>query len=382
MSVNSSALSDVIAERIRKANGFLSFEQFMQAALYEPELGYYESAHVFGETGDFVTGADLGPWLAFAFADLVDWGWQQLGRPSDWCLLEQGGGSGRVLTAVVASLREKGCVPPQIVAVEASSHMRQRQSQHYVEAGIEVEQYATLAEAGERANCLMICNELPDAFPVRCFSWQQGRFYERGVGRVDSRFVWLTDEKPMHEPPVIDADIVAAWPEGYSSEFNHRLFGWQCDIASMMENGYLFCVDYGYTQREYYRPQRDEGTLMGHAGHKGINDVLEVVPGSCDITAHVDFTALARSAAAAGLQSCAYLTQGAWLAQSPMVQAAVQQLAMQGDAASVGQLAHAKRMMLPSGMGESFKLLACARSANAETPAYLAPFDRLATLGT
>jgi len=379
MSVNRDELSEAIAGRIRAGGGFLSFEHFMQAALYEPGLGYYESAHVFGEQGDFVTGADLGPWLALAFADLIAWGWQQLGQPSEWCLLEQGGGSGRLLCKVATVLRERGCPPPRIVAVEASAFMRERQRQVYAEAGLQVEQYAHLAEAKRLSNCLMICNELPDAFPVRCFVWQQGQCFERGVGLVDDRFAWQTAEAPMADPPQIDADIMISWPEGYSSEFNHRLSGWQDDIVGMMDNGYLFCVDYGYAQREYYRPQRIEGTLMGHRGHKVVEDVLQQ-PGSCDITAHIDFTAMARSGAAKGLQACGYLTQGAWLAQSPMVQAAVQELALRGDAVALQQLAHAKRMMLPTGMGESFKLLVAAKGAAAEAPDYLARFDRLDAL--
>jgi len=378
MSVNTGALHAMMIEKMIASNGFLSFDDFMSMALYEPKLGYYESEHVFGAQGDYVTGADLGPWLALGFADLIAWGWEQLGRPKDWVLLEQGGGSGRLLTQVLRCLREQGIEVPKIAAVERSAWMRERQKAHYKEHGLDVEQYEILTDLSFDAPVLMMCNELPDAFPVQCFTYSKHRFFERGVGLENDTWVWKTSSEPMLHTPNIDESIQQMWPDGYQSEFNPHLAQWQQDVAAIMESGFMFCVDYGYSQQEYYRPNREQGTLMGHQAHQVIDDVLKE-PSSCDMTAHIDFTDLALSGLAHGLLPAAFMSQGAWLAQSPTVQAAIMALAEEGSAEAMQALAHAKRMLLPFGMGETFKILIQCKGAQ-QSPDYLKAFNHLSDL--
>ena len=378
MSVNHAALKRAIIKEIETSGGFLPFDQFMQRALYAPELGYYESQHVFGASGDFITGIDLGPWLGLGFADLMVWGWQQLGRPDHWVLLEQGGGSGRLLTQVLNHLQEQEITMPSVVSVEKSGWMRARQQEHYAEQGYHVEQYAELDALRLDAPVLMMCNELPDAFPVTSFIYKEGAFYERGVGLQGDTLVWLDADQPMQHPPKIDPTIIQTWPNSYISEFNPSLQIWQEKLANMVAEGFVFCVDYGYSQQEYYRANRVEGTLMGHRGHQVVENVLEQV-GSCDITAHVDFTALAQWGAHDGWQACSFITQGGWLAQSPSVQQMIAQLASQGTVESMQMIAQAKRMLLPMGMGESFKLLVQAKGS-AVAPHYLKSLDRMRDL--
>jgi len=382
MSVNlpASGLEAIIRNKIEESGGSIPFDQFMALALYEPALGYYESAAVFGREGDFVTGAELGPWLSLGFADLIEWGWQQLGCPVQWTLVEQGGGSGKLFVDVINRLSEKEIGKPAFIAVEKSSRMRERQREIYNASGFEVRQYATLTEVGKLENSIMFCNELPDAFPVRCFKWQNGQMIERGVAHCEDRFIWK-DGAPLQEAPEVDVHLKEAWPDGYISEYNPGLPSWQSDVAAMIGRGLLFCVDYGYSQQEYYRPQRAEGTLMGHRGHQVIEDVL-AAPGRCDITAHIDFTSLKRAGELAGMQATCFMSQGAWLAQSPSVQHYVQSLAASGSVESVQKLAQAKRMLLPFGMGETFKLLVQHINLGGDAPVYLNQFNRLADLNT
>lgn len=125
----------------------------------------------------------------------------------------------------------------------------------------------------------------------------------------------------------------------------------QSDVACMIKRGFLFCVDYGYSQQEYYRSQRIEGTLLGHRNHQVVENVLDR-PGSCDITAHVDFTTLRRIGERLGFKAGCFMSQGAWLAQTPSVQKYVESLAASGSVESVQELAQAKRMLLPSGWGK------------------------------
>jgi len=350
----------------------------MRTALYTEKLGYYESEHVFGEAGDFVTGADLGPWLAMGFADLMLWGWQQLGRPEHWVLLEQGGGTGRLLTQVLQFLQHQDMAFPTVMAVERSTSMRERQQSHYLEKGFNVQLYAELADVRTEQPVLMMCNELPDAFPVRSFVWHDQCFYERGVQRSADGFVWARSHQPMLEKPSIDDMLIRAWSNDYISEYNPALSAWQKDVSTLISSGFVFSVDYGYSQQEYYRPNRIEGTLMGHKEHQVIDDVL-AEPGCCDLTAHVDFTALAQSGMMHDLMPCSFITQGGWLAQSPMIQQAISALAQEGSLESVQALAHAKRMLLPFGMGETFKLLVQCKGSQA-CPEYLKDLDRMRDL--
>ncbi|MES0372139.1 MAG: SAM-dependent methyltransferase, partial [Mariprofundaceae bacterium] len=298
-----------------------------------------------------------------------------------WTLVEQGGGSGALLVNVMAILEKKEISLPKIVAIETSLHMRERQQAHYTAHHLDVLSVKSVAEAGELENCLMFCNELPDAFPVKSFIWKNGVLTERGVAHSQDRFIWQDGSPIDDESLEVDEHLKAAWPDKYLSEWNPNLVSWQADVAKMIKRGFLFCVDYGYSQREYYRPQRIEGTLLGHRNHQVVENVLER-PGSCDITAHIDFSSLCRIGERVGLKAGCFMTQGAWLAQTPSVQRHVEALAARGDVESVQELAQAKRMLLPFGMGETFKLLVQGANIEHTAPDYLNQFNRLDDLTT
>ncbi len=378
----SKALTERIAGQIGDSDGWISFEDFMRQALYAPGMGYYESGQVFGAQGDFITGVDAGPWLALGFADLIEWGWRQLDAPDAWSLIEQGAGEGRLLCDVVHLLSQRPMtMPSTIYAVERSAYMGQRQQQAYAELGLDVQILSALDEVQAQENVLFFCNELPDAFPVRCFSWRDGTMVERGVALApDAQFIWQDAPKDRKaDLPDIDRTFLEAWPDGYVSEWNPHLARWQSDVGRIMQRGLAFCIDYGYAQSEYYRPQRIEGTVLAHLKHEVVHDVLSD-PGSRDITAHIDFTALGRAGRGAGLEMTCWMTQGAWLAQSPAVQQMIQQAVMQQNEQSVVLMAAAKRMLLPQGMGELFKLSIQAKGVQAAFPDYLTSFNRIDAL--
>jgi len=374
-------LESRILERVSEAGGWLSFQSFMQAALYEPDMGYYEAKTVFGEAGDFVTAPELGPWLSLGFADLVIDCWRQMGEPAEWYLLEQGSGSGRLMGSLLAVLGQLlPVMPTQVFSVERSAGLRRRQQELFDERGLSVSVHATLDEIAPVEHMIVLSNELPDAFPVRSFCYRQGDYFERGVGCDDSgRLVWVNAAEPMSDGPAIDARLMEQWPDGYISEFNPALGDWQQTLAGLTRSGFVLTLDYGYSQQEYYRPGRAEGSLMAHLEHKVAEDVL-ADPGSRDITAHVDFTALVKAGRQVGLEPLFWMSQGGWLAQSPSVQAFVQTLAAQGDAESMHLMAHAKRMLMPFGMGEVFKLLVQSKGVEASRPDYLRQFDHLDSL--
>ena len=159
----SQSLDQVIKKRIKNAGNFLPFDAFMQAALYEPGLGYYESKTIFGAKGDFVTAADLGPWLSLGFSDLIFWAWQQMGEPEQWTLLEQGSGSGKLLVSTLNLISQFSMQPPtRIISVEQSAQLRDRQRELFTRRGFEIELVSSLAELEASENIIALSNELPD----------------------------------------------------------------------------------------------------------------------------------------------------------------------------------------------------------------------------
>lgn len=373
------ALTEHTLGLLQQQGGAISFQQWMHAALYTPKLGYYESERIFGKQGDFTTATAMGNWLALGFAQSIQQGWLALGKPKNWTLIEQGGGSGELLVAVLKALEHYDIQPSQSFAVEISAQLRDRQAETCHDAGVDVQSVASLTDIPHSQNAIMLSNELPDAFPVRCFQYQAGHAIERGVDWDGEKFIW-SDLSPTKLD--IASTIQSSWAEGYISEFNPHLQSWQQDIAQLFEHGIVLTVDYGYTQQEYYRATRIQGTLMGHYQHQVVDDVLQLSPGVCDITAHVDFTALKQAGEQAGLESIAYITQGAWLAQCEQVQQHIQSLAANPSVENMAQITHAKRLMLPTGMGESFKLLIQSKGVDKESSQSLVSpsFDRLHTL--
>ena len=372
-------LTEFILGLMQKSGGAIPFQSWMNAALYAPKLGYYESETIFGKAGDFTTAAAMGNWLALAFAESIHKSWSALGQPKSWTLIEQGGGSGTLLVNILKELQKHDNMPSKTIAVETSAQLRDRQNEAFSENNFDVSVVATLEDIQPTETAIFFSNELPDAFPVQCFQYKGEQTIERGVDWDGQTFVW-TDLAPTKLD--IAKNIQDKWEDGYISEFNPHLSSWQQDISSLFERGVVLTVDYGYTQQEYYRAQRMEGTLMGHYQHQVVDDVLKLSPGVCDITAHVDFTALKKAGESAGLNSIAYTTQGAWLAESKAVQEKIQNLATQPNVENMADITHAKHLMLPTGMGESFKLLIQGKGLDkASCQSLVSPsFDRLHTL--
>jgi len=374
------SLRAIIQQRITAAGGLIPFDQFMQAALYEPGLGYYETKTVFGEKGDFVTASELGPWSSLAMADLVFDAWQQMGEPTTWTLIEQGSGSGQQLAALMDILSQFSMQQAStVISVEHCAQLRERQAQLFTERQLSIQTQASLDDVAAAKHVIYYSNELPDAFPVDCFHYHQGEFFERGVGINGNDFCWLDSKAPMPSPPAIAPELIASWPDDYISEWNPAISTWQQQLARIITSGFVFTVDYGYSQQEYYRQARVEGSLLAHVGQTACEDVLSE-PGSRDITAHVDFTALVRAGRHAGLEPILWMSQGGWLGQSPSVQSLIQSLAAQNDKISMHLMAHLKRMLMPFGMGEVFKLLVQSKGIQASKPNYLSQFDHLNSL--
>ncbi len=358
------AVNEHIAREIAVAGGWLSFERFMELALYAPGLGYYSAgAHKLGAGGDFSTAPELSPLFGACVARQCAEVLSALGGGS---ILEIGAGSGRMAGDILARLESLGTLPERYSILEVSGELRARQTQYLSQRLPHLVDRLQWLDAPpeESFDGVVIANEVLDALPVVRFRWHSTDVLELGVqSRAPApehgeAFAWAA--RPA-APRVVEACRLlraADWGEGYESEYCPRLAAWTREVGSSLRRGAVLWFDYGLPRAQYYFGQRHEGTLICHFRQRTYADPFRY-PGLQDITAWVDFTALAE-AAAVGFEVAGFTTQAYFLAGTGIDQE--MQILAGDDAAVFARLAHqARQLMLPGEMGESFKAMAWTR---------------------
>jgi SAM-dependent MidA family methyltransferase len=206
---------------------------------------------------------------------------------------------------------------------------------------------------------VIIANEVLDVLPVRLFVKRGRRVVERGVAACAGALVFA-ERAPDDELRQAVAEIeatVGTLPDGYGSEIGFIARAWMRSAAQWLARGLLLAIDYGFPRREYYHPQRIMGTLMCHYRHRSHADPLWL-PGLNDITAHVDFSALAQAAHAVGLEVLGYAPQSHFLLNCGL-------LDLLAAERTVARTAEAQRLLSEAEMGELFKVLAVGRGIDA-----------------
>ena len=354
-------LSRRIRQELAANGGWMGFERYMRYALYEPELGYYHNAsRKFGVEGDFVTAPELSSALAEVLArEMVG----LLAALRDPVILEIGAGTGRLAEDLSRALQAES-VGARYWILEPSAELRARQQAHLGAVGIEarwLEQLPTEPFEG-----LVLANEVLDAFPVTCFVKRAGETRPLGVAWAGERFAWAEGEpQPSLSASIaaLEARLGRVLADGYRSEISPARPAWIHSVASILRKGAILTIDYGLTEREYYHPQRDSGTLMCHYRHRAHADPF-LFPGLQDISAWVDFSACARAGEAAGLGIAGFTTQGQFLVQG----GAAERLARAEGAAALQAAQALKTLVLPGEMGERFKLLLLSRDLPLNPP--------------
>ncbi|UCG73168.1 MAG: SAM-dependent methyltransferase [Chromatiales bacterium] len=348
----SDELTAQLAARIDAAGGWLDFAEYMQLALYAPGLGYYSAgARNFGAAGDFVTAPEITP----AFGACIARGIAPLLQPGD-AILELGAGSGALAAAVLDELADCDAPAVDYQVLEVSAELRERQ-QLRLDA-YPVRWLDTLPPSGFRG--VILANEVADALPVRRFRWQPDRVQAVGVIRDGAAFAWAARDADAQLAREVEQRREAGgdeWPAGYTSEFCPNLRPWIGGLAACLERGLLLICDYGLTAREYYHPQRRDGTLLCHYRHRAHADPFRW-PGLQDITAWVDFTAAAQAGVEAGLKLAGYTTQAQFLMANGVLDAALPDDPVE----RARHAANLRRLLLPGEMGERFKVLALSRA--------------------
>ncbi|MBW4697804.1 MAG: SAM-dependent methyltransferase [Aphanocapsa lilacina HA4352-LM1] len=312
-------LRALIARRVSAGpGGRLNFAEFMELALYHPELGYY-ATHPgrIGGRGDYITaahlGSDFGELLAVQAAQL----WRHLGKPERFDFVEMGAGQG--LFAADFLRHAHANLPDFATALNyriVERSVVQIAEQRRVLAGLAVhwcdlEQIAPDSVAG-----CFFANELVDALPVHQFVVHRGELLEIYValeGERDFVEVAAAPSTPRLAAFLDRCGIsTALLGGGYRSEVNLAALDWIEAVARRLAHGYVITVDYGYTARQYYAPQRQGGTLACYHRHR-VHDNPYLHIGNQDITAHVNFTALETHGTACGLQTLGFTRQSFFL---------------------------------------------------------------------
>ncbi len=348
---HSARLVESIRREIAAHGGWISFARYMELALYTPGLGYYAAgARKFGEAGDFITAPELSPLFGRTLARQV----AEIMSCSAPHVLELGAGSGKLAADMLAELEQLGSLPLSYAILEVSADLRGRQ-QALIRERLPhlLDRVHWLDALPERFSGAIVGNEVLDALPVHLVHWRDGAISERGVAWGEHGFIW--QERAVSDAALLRAARQITVPDDYVSEIFLAARGLINSLAQRLEQGAMLFIDYGFGAREFYHPQRNRGTLMCHYRHQAHDDPFHL-PGLQDITAHVDFSAIAETGIDAGMTLEGYTTQAFFLINCGIA-ALLQDAAPEKLRAYLPKSAQLQKLTSPAEMGELFKVI-------------------------
>lgn len=369
-SADERALSEHLTGLLREeiaAQGPMPFSRFMERCLYTPGLGYYSAGKTkFGADGDFITAPELGTLFARCVVRAFEPVLASLGAEVDF--LEIGGGSGAFAEAALLALDAAGRLPRRFMILEPSADLRERQRER-LHANLPAE-LATRAvwldgPLEEEWDGVVFANEVIDALPTTRFTTRDGEIYEEYV-ILDGDGRFMRSDRPADAlvggaVRHVERDLGREFEAGYRTEILPQLPYWMQAVAGTLRRGAMLFADYGYTRGEYYLPERTDGTLRAFYRHRAHGDAFHL-PGLQDLTASVDFTALAEAGNNAGFGVAAYLPQAQFLIAAGMQEFFEDDYLRLTDEAARYRLAQeVKKLTLPDQMGERFQVMMFAK---------------------
>ena len=356
-----------IKQNIKAHENALAFDAYMSQALYEPGLGYYSAgARKFGEAGDFVTAPEISSLFSRCLANQCRQVIEQLSCP---VIMELGAGSGIMACDILTELDRHNALPDAYWILEVSADLKQRQQQLLKErAPFFYDKVCWLEQLpNAQFNGVILANEVVDALPIKRFVKKDTGFYELGVAIHDDQFCWIemsTSKGMLASLNKLETVLDNSFPDGYISEINLHMPDWLDSLARPLAQGVMFVLDYGYSRKEYYHPDRNQGTLLCYYRHR-VHDDPFFYPGLQDITASVDFTALAENAVAVGMDVKGYTTQAYFLLGSGLeaLAAGEQGQDIKQQTVIAQQL---RTLTLPGEMGEKVKVMALGRGLDGD----------------
>ncbi|MGH1359515.1 MAG: class I SAM-dependent methyltransferase [Burkholderiaceae bacterium] len=389
---SSDELQARLRARVQSAGGWLGFDQFMNSALYEPVLGYYSGgSRRFGPDGDFVTAPELTPLFGHCVAQaMLPWLQQTESR-----VIEFGAGTGQLAAQVLNALDRVDQAPAEYLIVELSAALRAQQ-QHTLNllAPELAGRVRWLDELPALLEGVVLANEVLDAMPVRLFELSDGAIMERGLvrGRGDAALAWQARRADESFERAVRQTLARsqwggddhrdlnfnAWPDQYTSELGEQATAWVRTLGERLSRGVMLFIDYGFPAGEYFHPQRATGTLACHYRHRVHHDPLWN-PGLQDITAHVDFSAIAYAAERVGLEVLGYTSQANFLLNTGLLEG-LSHLSAEQTVEYARQAQAVQRLVSEAEMGELFKVIALSRGV-VEPGGAFGRGDRSAVLG-
>lgn len=353
----SQSLSAIIQKTIAKHGGKISFAKFMELALYHPEFGYYTADTIeLGEHGDFTTAPEISPLFAQCFSHQI----QQIATNlSNFSILELGAGSGRFAKDLLLALKNLNALPAHYYIYEISPALRKKQRHLFERECPELlSRVEWLETLPKKFIGVIVANEVLDALPVQRFRNDASGMKEICVAWENGQFVSQYSE-PITPGLAAEAQKISdlyALPPDYESEICLALTNFLEQLTQALEKGVILLADYGYGQREYYHPQRNQGTLTCFYQHKKSTNPY-VLPGMQDITAHVDFTRVIENAANQDCTLLGYTTQAAFLMACGLLDMAADTEKNLTTAQEFSLHQAIKMLTLPTEMGERIKIM-------------------------
>ena len=351
----------LIGEEIERRGGAIPFSRYLELALYTPGLGYYGGPlPKLGGPGDFVTAPEVSPLFGRCLARQAA---EVMAAQPDATVLELGAGSGALAAEVLTTLADLGRLPGRYLILEVSGELARRQAETLARRAPALSGLVSWLERWPEAPItgVILANEVLDAVPfhrVRREPSGPGELYvtARG-GRLAGLWGPPSSEAVDRAITEVEADLGTALPPGYVTEVSPERDAWVSSVADALGAGLALLIDYGYPRREYYHPQRADGTLMCHYRHRAHGDPLALT-GLQDVTAHVDFTAAARAAERAGARTAGFVSQADFLLATGILD----EVAAAGDEGErTARAREVRRLTFPGQMGEAFKVLGLSR---------------------
>ncbi len=352
-----------LQDQIDSAGGQISFEAYMQSALFMPELGYYRcGTEKFGALGDFITAPEISALFAQSLAQFI----KSTGIGS--AVLEVGAGTGLMAKGILQALDKQSALPDTYYILELSAELRERQRQTLSLIPNLLDRVKWLDRLPDDFCGVVVANELLDAMPVTRFRLSDEKIFEQQVifnnGVFEYRYIETAKARLLARVEELKQQTSIGEVSEYLSEINFIAEDWLKSLAGHLSSAVVLLIDYGYPRSAYYHAQRNMGTLMCHFQHRAHPDPL-ILTGIQDITAFIDFTAMADAALEADMEVRGFATQAHFLLNLgllDMLDSNKTETTQEDLIEFLKSSGEVKRLTLPGEMGETFKVMALAKN--------------------
>lgn len=331
----------------------LTFEKYMELALYHKDYGYYARGNIPGRRGDYITAPCVHKAFGATLALQVLEVYELLGKPSKFVIVEAGAGAGYLALDILEYLEKKGYSFPYYI-IEPFPALRAIQEEVLQSFYSQVKWFETLGDLPSFEG-IFICNELFDALPVHLLEKREGELYEIWLIFKENEVMEILER--ITEPGILKRvyPFFPHWEEGYRAEVCLKAEEIYLYLALKMKKGLLLVIDYGYPRQDLYHPQRKAGTLLCYHKHQVVHNPY-FKPGHIDITYHIDFTYLKELGERYGFLNLGFTQQGPYLASL-----GIDQVFMEISEDSPRDKAALKMLLFPEGFGQSHWVLAQGR---------------------